>query len=320
MYPYLVADIGGTTARFNIVTGCDHGQYQLGQHCQFRTADFPSFEACLSAYLAQLEGPRPRAACVALAGLVLDDMVRMTNTDWSFSQAEIKRQFGFERFATLNDFAALAYSIPHLHAADLLTLIDGESHPQATKAIVGPGTGLGVAVLTRVQQQWIALPGEGGHMAYAAQTPREMAVASRLQSQGYVCAEALISGPGVMTLFNTLAELEGSDRRASSAREVATWAWGQQDPMALEAWELFFQGLGSVAGDVALLYAAAGGVYLGGGILPRYVDALRHSSFAQRFRDKGIQTRFMAGVPVHLIVHPYPALIGAAAWFTHQPR
>lgn len=317
MSPCLVADIGGTSARFCVVSGRDHGQYRLDQYQQYHTGDFPSFEACLQAYLQQLDGPRPRRACVALAGPVLEDQVHMTNAEWGFSQAAIKQQFGFDEFIAINDFAALAYSVPHLHAEDLCTIVEGGGRtvrPDAPRAVIGPGTGLGVAALLRARQQWLALPGEGGFVAYAAQTPRELAVAGHLQQQGYLCTEALISGPGLVTLFNTLAELDNQPRRADSAREIATWAWQQQDPLALEACELFFEGLGTVAGDVALLYAATGGVYLGGGILPRYVEELRRSGFARRFKAKGLQSPMMADIPVFLIVHPYPALIGAAAF------
>lgn len=321
MYPCLVADVGGTTARFSVVTGREHDHYLLEQYQQFRTGDFPSFEACLRTYLQQLTGAQPRSACVALAGPVQGDEVHMTNADWGFSQSRMKNLFGFECFVALNDFAALAYAIPHLRPADLVTIIKGEALPDAPKAVVGPGTGLGVAALTRAQRQWLAVPGEGGFMAYAAQTPREMAVATVLQQQGYLYNEALISGPGLVTLFNTLAELDGEPRRADSAREVAAWAWEQQEPLALEAWELFFQGLGSIAGDVTLLYTASGGVYLGGGILPRYVEQLRNSGFGQRFKAKGMQSGFMEGIPVAVIVHPYPALIGAAAWLERSsPR
>lgn len=314
MYPCLVADVGGTTARFSVVSGREQDYYRLDQYREFHTGDYPSFDVCLQAYLESLTGARPRSACVALAGPVLGDEVQMTNAAWGFSQLRIREQFGFEAFAALNDFAALAYAIPHLPATDLVTILEGESRPGAPKAVIGPGTGLGVAALTRVQQQWLAVPGEGGFMAYAAQTPREMAVASVLQQRGYLYNEALISGPGLVTLFNTLAELDRAPRRANSALEVATWAWEEGEPLALEAWEIFFQSLGSIAGDAALLYTAKGGVYLGGGILPRYVNELRNSGFGLRFKAKGLQSRFVEAIPVYLIVHPCPALIGAAAW------
>lgn len=314
MYPCLVADIGGTTARFSVVSGREQDHYRLDQYQEFRTGDFPSFHACLQVYWRSLTGARPRTASVALAGPVLGDEVQLTNAAWGFSQSRIREQFGFDAFAALNDFAALAYALPHLAAADLEIIIEGEAQPGAPKAVVGPGTGLGVAGLTRVQQQWLAVPGEGGFMAYAAQTPREMAVATLLQQRGYLYNEALISGPGLVTLFNTLAELDGAPRRADNAREVATWAWEEREPLSLEAWEIFFQSLGSVAGDAALLYTAKGGVYLGGGILPRYVTELRTSGFGQRFKSKGLQSQFVAKIPVYLILHPCPALIGAAAW------
>ncbi|WP_439136433.1 glucokinase [Pseudomaricurvus sp.] len=316
MYPCLVADIGGTNARFSLVTGCENGQYQLSQNHDLRSGEYSSFEACLQTYLDMIEGPMPKSACVALAGPVVGDEVLMTNVNWLFSQTAVKQQFGFEVFCALNDFAALANSVPHLHADDLATIIDGTPNPQGARAIVGPGTGLGVAALVPGKDEWVVVPGEGGHVAYAAQSPREMAVAALMQEQGYVCAEALISGRGMVNLFNSLAEIDGNPARVAEASEIATLAWEQQDSLALEVWELFFQGVGTVASDVALVYNAKGGVYLGGGILPRNIEAFKKSGFEQRFKEKGIQRGFMENIPVYLILHKHPALIGAAAWLS----
>ncbi|GAB3093451.1 glucokinase [Aestuariicella hydrocarbonica] len=314
MYPCLVADIGGTNARFSLVTGCENGQYQLAQNHDLSSGDFPSFEACLQTYLDKIEGPMPRHACVALAGPVVGDEVIMTNVNWRFSQASVKQQFGFEVFCALNDFAALANSVPHLSDSDLTTIVAGSAQPDAAKAIVGPGTGLGVAALVPGKEEWVVVPGEGGHVAYAAQNAREMAVAALLQGKGYVCAEALISGRGLVNLFNSLAEIDGHPARVEDASEIAALAWEQQDPLALETWELFCQGVGTVASDAAVMFNAKGGVYLGGGILPRNIEAFKTSGFEARFKDKGVQTGFMSDIPVYLILHKHPALIGAAAW------
>lgn len=314
MYPCLVADIGGTNARFSLVTGCVNGQYQLSQNQDLRSGEFASFEACLQTYLDTIEGPMPLSACVALAGPVVGDEVVMTNVNWRFSQASVKQQFSFEVFCALNDFAALANSVPYLQPDDLMTIIEGTSKTEGARAIVGPGTGLGVAALVHSKDQWVVVPGEGGHVAYAAQTQREMAVAALMQTRGYLCAEALISGRGMVNLFNGLAEIDGKPVRVEEASEIVSLAWDQQDPLALETWELFCQGIGTVASDAALMYNAKGGVYLGGGILPRNIDAFRQSGFEARFKNKGIQRGFMEDIPVYLILHKHPALIGAAAW------
>ncbi|MBU3069489.1 glucokinase [Aestuariicella sp. G3-2] len=320
MYPCLVADIGGTNARFSLVTGCDNGQYQLSQNHDLRTGEFPTFESCLQTYLDMIDGPRPVSACIALAGPVVGDEILMTNVSWRFSQSSVRQQFGFEVFCVLNDFAALANSVPHLQEADLTTIVQGVSNPAAAKAIVGPGTGLGVAALVRGKDEWVVVPGEGGHVAYAAQNPREMAVAALMQARGYLCAEALISGRGMVNLFNSLAEIDGHPHRVDEASEIVTLAWEQQDSLALETWEMFCQGVGTVASDAALMYNAKGGVYLGGGILPRNIEAFRQSGFEARFKEKGIQRGFMENIPVYLILHKHPALIGAAAWLDDLTR
>lgn len=314
IFPCLVADIGGTNARFSVVSGYENGAYQLTQTRDLRTSDYATFELCLDAYMGLIDGARPLHACVALAGPVIGDSVELTNVSWSFSIAEVKAQVGLVTFCVLNDFAALAYAVPHLCAEDLLTVISGRIVPDAAKAIVGPGTGLGVAGLVRARSRWVPVPGEGGHVAFAAQSPREMAIAAMLQEEGYLCAEALISGPGLVNMYNALARLEGMPARLEQAAQVTALALEGHDSVALEALELFFLGLGTVVGDAVVMYAAQGGVYLGGGVLPRVVDHFVRSGFESRMKRKGVQSNLLSDIPVFLITHSHPALIGAAAW------
>ncbi len=316
MYPCLVADIGGTNARFCLVTGCEAGRYQMLHQKDLRSGDYSSFEACLQAYLDSVGIACPEFACVALAGPVVGDVIHMTNVQWTFSQTRVKDQFGFQVFQALNDFTALAYSVTHLQEGDLETVLPGqpESDAPSAKAIIGPGTGLGVSALIPHGSHWLAIPSEGGHVAYAAQTDREMALARLWQQRGYVSSETLLSGRGLVNVFNGLAELDGNSRRVEEASEIAQMAFEQQEPLALEAMNIFCEGLGTAASDVVVMFNAKGGVYLGGGILPRMVDFFRDSGFEQRFKHKGVQSGFLASVPVHLILHKHPALIGAAAW------
>ncbi len=313
-FPWLVADVGGTNARFSLVLGCSAQGFEFAHTQTLPTVDFACFEDCLTAYLSAWSGARPTQACIAVAGPVTGDHVCFTNLSWSFSRTKLSQLFSLERFEVLNDFAALAYSVPNLGDSDVEVVLPGTPQPLATKAIIGPGTGLGVAGLVHTGERWWPVPGEGGHVSYPAQTPREMAVAQRLQQQGYLCAEKLISGTGLVNFYNTLAELDGLSDRVSSGAEVSEKAFQSNEPLALETMNLFCDGVGTLASDAAVMYAAKGGIYLGGGILPRMLPFFKASGFEQRLKDKGVQSAFMNDIPVYLITHPYPALIGAAGW------
>ncbi len=314
LFPFLVADIGGTNARFSIVTGRSEEGYQLSQGRDLATAEYATFEACVQAYLDGIEGEQPKRACLAVAGPVAGDEIRFTNVNWVFSIEVARQSLGFESMYMLNDFAALACSVPHLGVADTIEILPGEALANAPKAIVGPGTGLGVAALVRAVDRWIPVPGEGGHVAYAAQTPREHQLAERLQTKGYLCAQHLISGLGLVTLYNTLAELDDFPDRVTDGSEVSVRAFELNEPLAIEAMNIFCDGVGTLVGNSVVTYVAKGGVYLGGGILPRMVDFFRQSGFERRMKERGALAGFLDTVPVHLIVHKYPALIGAAAW------
>ena len=313
-FPMLVADIGGTNARFSIVSGKDDQGYTIGQFKELSTGQYETLEAALEDYLDSIAGEAPVSACVAIAAPVTGDLITMTNNSWQFSMQVVKQSFGFKRFEVLNDFAALANSVPHLAEDNLVEIVAGEDRPGAPKVVIGPGTGLGVAGLVRCNGHWRPVPGQGGFTAYAPQNQREMAIAQRLQKDSYLCTEDLISGRGLVTLFNTMALLDGVDIQASEAKDVSAMAFEQENPLALEALELFCAGLGTVAGDIALIYAAKGGIYLGGGILPRMVDYLKTSGFEARLKHRGKMTELINNIPVYLINHPHPALVGAAAW------
>ncbi|MGH1373800.1 MAG: glucokinase [Cellvibrionaceae bacterium] len=314
LFPFLVSDIGGTNARFSIVTGRNDQGYQMSQTRDLVTGEYQTFEACVAAYLDTLEGPVPKRACIAVAGPVAGDEIRFTNVNWVFSIEKSRQSLGFDSLLILNDFAALACSVPHLGDGDTVEILAGEAQPQAPKAIVGPGTGLGVAALVYTADRWVPVPGEGGHVAYAAQTPREHQLAQRLQSGGYLCAQHLISGLGLVTLYNTLAEIDNCPDRVVSGGEVSERAFDKGETLALEAMNIFCDGIGTLVGNSVVTYVAKGGVYLGGGILPRMVEFFRASGFERRMKERGALAGFMDSIPVYLIVHKHPALIGAAAW------
>jgi len=329
-FPWIVADIGGTNARFSLVTDRDEntGAYTLSQQRDFATADFTTFEACFDAYLAaigsELERQRPEYACIAIAGPVNGDKVKFTNVNWHFSISEVQQHFALKRFDVLNDFAALACSVTHLGVDDCIEVRPGRALEKTAKAIIGPGTGLGVAALVHGPHGWAPLASEGGHRGFAPQTEREMAILGMLQAErGYVCAENLLSGAGLVNIYQALAQLDNkpcgeiqpsdiTERVFNADAEALVEKVDAQ--LARETLEIFCAVLGSVVGDTALTYGAKGGVYLGGGILPRMPEFLLNSDFLARFENKGVMSHYLQDIPVQLIVHKNPALIGAAAW------
>ncbi|MEU6431950.1 glucokinase [Microbispora sp. NPDC046973] len=314
--PWLVADIGGTNARFGLVTR-PGGQPEavavldVSQHLGLADA--------VAAYLADhAGGVRPGAACLAIAGPVDKDRYRLTNAGWSGSVEEL----GIPRTVLLNDFEALAISLPHLAGDDLVPL--GGPPPTAglTKAVLGPGTGLGVAGLVPVREGWQPVPGEGGHVAVPAVTDLEMEIVRALHADGlpYVDAEHLLSGTGLPRLHRGLALVRGvvSDAR-TAAQMTAAQITSSDDPLCAETVEVFLALLGGFAGGVALTLGARGGVYLGGGVLPRLVSRIPGSAFRARFETTApALTEYAAAIATVLITAEQPALTGAAAWLAQR--
>ncbi|NDY91443.1 glucokinase [Ideonella livida] len=311
-YPRLVGDIGGTNARFAVQ------RTPGGPLEEVRTlpvAQHASLEAAVRHYLSEI-GLSVVQAGMGIANPVLGDQVRMTNAGWAFSIEAMRQSLGWTRFALVNDFTALALSLPHLSVQDVRQLGGGTADPRGPMALIGPGTGLGVSGLLPVGvDRWVPLAGEGGHVTLPAVTPREQAVVRWLDERfGHASAERAVSGQGLENLHEALCALDGvvSTERLSAA-EVSRRALAQQDARCDEALELMLVWLGSVAGNLALTLGATGGVYLGGGIVPRLGDRLLRSGLRARFEAKGRFQPMLARIPLFVIdAQVSPALLGAA--------
>ncbi|MDE0156402.1 MAG: glucokinase [Gammaproteobacteria bacterium] len=317
MYPWLVADVGGTNIRFNLVTNRDvyTGAYLFSEHRDYTVSNFDTFYDCLSEYISTLADRAPKYACIAVAGPVGPDRVQLTNAEWCFSVQELRRLFSFEHLEVINDFFALACSLAHLKTRDCIQVVPGEPNENGVKAVVGPGTGLGVAALIKHHDAWLPVSTEGGHSAFSPQTPRELEVFIALQKKlRYVAVENILSGPGLVNIYQTLGSLDNCERRELAPAQITARALAGTDSLAQETLDIFCATLGTVCGDFALCYGATGGVYLAGGILPVIREYLVRSEFADRFRQKGIMSSYLDAIPVRLIVHGELALIGAAAW------
>jgi glucokinase len=313
--PWLLADVGGTNIRFAL-TGRDAAGQRAGRLIMphhFACADYSDLAEAIIAYLTRT-GARPQGACVAVAGPVIGDRVSLTNSAWSFSIADTARRFGLAPLLVVNDFQALAHALPLLGPDDVTAIGPPTGVARAAKAALGPGTGFGVAGLVPDGAHWIAVTSEGGHMSFAPSDEREEEVIAYLRPRfgGRVSLDRLLCGSGLVAIFEALSALAGQDAVLSGAAEITARGLAGSCPTSRATLEFFCAALGSVAGDLALVFAALGGVYLGGGIAPRLLPILANGTFRQRFEAKGREAALVAGIPSYVITRETATLSGAA--------
>jgi len=307
----LLADIGGTNVRFALVAP---GSLEPAQLATYRCADFTGFDHALRTYLQSIGQPAVDRAAIDVATAITGDLIRLTNSPWAFSIEQTRRQFGFRRLHVLNDFTALALSLPALPEGELRRVGRGGCAAGKVKALIGPGTGLGVSGLVPCAAGWTALEGEGGHCAFSPMTEREDAVLRVLrEGYGHVSTERLASGPGLVNLYEALCRLDHVVAKGLDPEQVSAAGLAGSDPHCAEALEMFCAVLGTAAANLALTLGARGGVYIGGGIVPRLGDYFDRSPFRQRFEHKGRFSAWVAGVATLVITAPTPALRGLAA-------
>lgn len=311
--PILVADIGGTNARFAIArTG---GRISLEQVQILATRDYDSLQAAALAYLGQTTGPRPTLASIAIAGPVVGDYIRMTNCPWAFSRESLTAALGMTRVILLNDFEAIASALPYLDADNLLNIgqVSADMQAGGTKLVIGPGTGIGVAAITPVGDGWKVLTSEGGHVGFAPADDLERQILRTVKYKyPRVSVERVISGQGFSTLHQALAALRGEEVEKLTPSEITRRALRDPGSHCGQVVDIFCSILGTFAGDMAVTFNATGGVYLAGGILPKIQDFFLDSQFRARFEDKG-RLHYVKTIPTVQIMEKQPALIGAAA-------
>lgn len=311
--PRLIADIGGTNARFALVGGDGRPYAERVLAC----IDYPNLRTAITAYLQNIPQPHPQQAALAVAMPIMGDEVTFTNNPrWSFSIEELQEALGLKRLLLVNDFTALALILPYLEAQELRQVGGGETVAKAAIGLLGPGTGLGVSGLVWSGARWIALQSEGGHVTFAPASEREWKIACLLHEQfGHVSAERLFSGPGLVNIYNALVILAGKVAEDLSPAQITERALARSCSLCVETLEVFCAGLGSVAGNLAITLGAKGGVYIGGGIVPRLGDFFEQSAFRARFEDMGRFKSYMAAIPTYVITSANPALRGVAMAF-----
>lgn len=310
----VLGDVGGTNARFAWQASDDA---PLRDIVSIPTADHPTLAAALSEYLRGIGRPVPPWCAIGIANPITGDHVQMTNSHWSFSIEAVRLGLGFERFVVINDFTALALALPGLPRNELRQIGGGAAIAGAPLALLGAGTGLGVSGLVPGTEpgRWYPLQGEGGHVTLAARNAREAAVLQVLRDGfGHASAERAVSGQGLQALHDALCTLNGTANDTPlAAAEISRRALASSDPQCVEALALFCTFLGTVAGNLALTLGARGGVFIGGGIVPRLGDAFTNSGFRASFEDKGRFRTYLAAIPVYVIdAEVSPALRGVA--------
>lgn len=315
-------DIGGTHARFAIAEVEAGRVVSLGTPVTLKTAEYASLQTAWQAFAAQYGAKMPNAAAISVASPITGDVIRLTNNPWVIRPSLIPERLGAETWTIINDFGAVGHAVAQLPHEDFEHLC-GPDVPLTQDGVItvcGPGTGLGVAQVLRTAARYHVLSTEGGHIDYAPLDTIEDTLVRRLRKTfTRVSAERVCAGPGIVAIYETLAEME--DRPVPSRDDKAIWteALDGTDPLALAALDRFCLALGAVAGDLALAHGARS-VVIAGGLGLRIKDKLVRSGFDQRFVAKGRFQQMMAAIPVKLITHPQPGLFGAAAAFAQEHK
>lgn len=320
MTEIVAADIGGTHARFAIANVEGGRVIRLGEPVTLKAAEFASLQTAWAAFGERAGRPLPAAAGIAVASPITGDVIRMTNNPWIIRPSLIPDRLGVDVHVLINDFGAVGHAVAQV-ADDELIHLCGPDEPlpvEGVTTICGPGTGLGVGAVLRHQGGYHVIETEGGHIDYAPLDGIEDAILRRLRrTYTRVSAERICSGPGIVAIYETLAEIEGRPVPSRDDRAIWAEALDGTDPLALAALDRFCLALGAVAGDLALAQGGKG-VVIAGGLGLRLKDKLLRSGFEDRFVAKGRFRTMMATIPVKLITHPQPGLFGAAAAFAQR--
>ena len=311
----LLADIGGTNARFALETAPHRFEAVTVLPCNA----YPRLQDAIGVYLAgdavkTVQGRPIKRAAIAIANPVDGDMVQMTNHHWLFSIEALRTDLGLETLVVVNDFTALAMALPHLSPEQKLKIGGGTAQPGHPIGLIGPGTGLGVSGIIPAGEHWLPLASEGGHVTFSPVDESETAILRFCwREHKHVSAERLLSGMGLELIYRALSELAGNPTATLDAAEIGRRAVDGSDPVCVQTVETFCAMLGTVAGNVAMTLGAVGGMYIGGGIVPRLGQRFVDSAFRERFEAKGRFANYLAQIPTYVITAEYPAFLGVSA-------
>jgi glucokinase len=312
----LLADVGGTNVRFAVL-----GQAGLGAITHMAVNDYQNFADGVAAFMAlQPNSIAIRHALFGVAGVVEDGRCALTNNAWVVDTAELRRRFGFAGSHIVNDFEAVAWSLPLLAASNLRLIGGGLAKPGTPMAVLGPGTGLGVAGYIPGKEGGVVARSEGGHTTMPSGSPFEDAIFDQLRQKfGHVSAERVLSGSGLENLYHAIGLLKSVNVQERDAAAITRAGIAGSCAVSRAALDTFCALLGEFAGNFALSFDAQGGLFIGGGIAPHLRDYLPQSQFRPRFNAKGRMSRYLEAIPAYLILHEDPAFIGLQSLATRRP-
>lgn len=317
-FPVLIADIGGTNVRFAILT---EPLSPLREFATVQTGDFADLTTAATQVVLDTTAIMPRALLLALAGPAVGTALKLTNAHWVIEPDRVRADLNLDTVITFNDFEALALSLPALRGNQIMKLGGGDPMTRSPRIVVGPGTGLGVGALVYGDQCYTPIAGEGGHVGFGPESPRDLMIWPHLDRfHGRMSAEALLTGDGLARIYRAVAAADGADASWCRLGADVTARAEDGDAVAAEAIDLFLTYLGRVAGDLALTFLAKGGVYIGGGVVPRFAHRIAASPFRAAFEDKAPHGTIMAAIPTFLIIDPRPAVSGMASFATMPER
>lgn len=311
-FPILIGDIGGTNARFSIVPDATSEPTQL---TSVKTADFKTIDEAIRSAVLDHTSLLPVSAILAVAGPIETDEIPLTNCDWVVKPKEMLTNLGLKDVIVINDFEAQALAIATLGSDNRETIGPQRPDMVASRVVLGPGTGLGVAGLVHARNMWFPVPGEGGHVDIGPHSERDYQVFPHLDTiEGRIAGEQILCGRGLVNLYRAICLADGIAPAYSDPADVTAKGLSGEDVQAQETLSLFSTYLGRIAGDMALIFMARGGVYLAGGISQKIIPALRLPEFRAAFEDKAPHKALMRSIPTHVVTHPQAALAGLSSY------
>jgi glucokinase len=311
-FPVLVGDIGGTNARFALIVSADGQAIDLEP---IRTADFENIDVAIRDAILPKCPAAPKTAILAIAGPISGDEIELTNCPWVVRPKVMMPMLGLTEIVIINDFEAQALAVASLGPEHLAQIGGGAVEQGASRVVLGPGTGLGVAGLINISGIWYPVPGEGGHVDMGPRTPRDYQIYPHIEElEGRVSGEQILCGRGLVNLYRAVCKADGVNATLTQPQEVTAAAYDGTDARAAETLDLFATYLGRLAGDLALVFMARGGVYLSGGIAQKIVSVLKQGSLRAAFENKAPHSQFMREIPVFVITHPLAAVAGLSAY------
>lgn len=309
-----VADVGGTNIRLAQVTGG-----KLSNIKKYLCSDYSTIDAVIQLYFSEFPDVTFSAGCLGVACPVNSDFISMTNNQWQFSITKLQESLGLEWLGVINDFTAVAHAVTVLNQQQKAQVGRGQAVATDNIAVFGPGTGLGVKHLTYTAEGWLALDGEGGHVDFAPVDEDDVAIWRFLTKKyGHASAEEVMSGRGLVQIYQALAEHKGLPAVFDDPADITDRALDGSCQISLATLKQFCRIMGSFAGNLALNMGTRGGVYIGGGIAPRFLNFLKDSDFRSRFEAKGRFRDYVAGIPTFIITEPDHGLIGAMAYLAQN--